>query len=92
MLSYNADNFHFAAVTAIQVDQVKLNVLATKNNTSSYQTMVSQAQTDIGNAQTALNQVGSSKYQGNQSNDVWNNIKAASDLIHHLQQIVNHKH
>jgi len=86
------DNFHFAAATAIQADQAKLNVLATKNSTSSYQTLVSQAQTDIGNAQTALNQVGSNKYQGNQSSDVWNNIKAATDVIHHLQQIVNHKH
>ena len=86
------DNFHFAAATAIQIDQAKLNVLATKNSTSSYQGLVSQAQTDIGNAQTALNQVGSNKYQGNQSSDVWNNIKAAADVIHQLQQIVNHKH
>ena len=86
------DNFHFAAATAIQADQAKLNVLATKNSTSSYQGLVSQAQTDIGNAQTALNQVGSNKYQGNQSSDVWNNIKAAADVIHQLQQIVNHKH
>lgn len=86
------DNFHFAAATAIQVDQAKLNVLATKNSTSSYQELVSQAQIDIGNAQTALNQVGSNKYQGNQSSDVWNNIKATADVIHQLQQIVNHKH
>lgn len=87
-----SDNFHFAAATAIQADQAKLNLLATKNSTTSYQGLVIQAQTDIGNAQTALNQVGSNKYQGNQSSDVWNNIKAAADVIHQLQQIVNHKH
>lgn len=87
-----SDNFHFAAATAIQADQAKLNLLATKNSTTSYQGLVIQAQTDIGNAQTALNQVGSNKYQGNQSSDIWNNIKAAADVIHQLQQIVNHKH
>ena len=86
-----ANNFHFAANTAIQADQVKLNVLAGKNTTSSYQGLVGQAQTDINNAQTALNQVGTSQYQGTQSSTVWSDIKAASDLIHQLQ-IVNHKH
>ncbi len=87
-----SNNFHFAAATAIQVDQAKLNVLETKNSTSSYQALANQAQTDINNAQTALNQVGSNKYSGTQSSDVWNNIKAAADLIHELQQTVNHKH
>ncbi|MHB8602999.1 MAG: hypothetical protein ACYC6W_02175 [Nitrosotalea sp.] len=87
-----ADNFHFAAATAIQVNQAKLNVLAGKNSTTSYQALASQAQTDITNAQTALNQVGSDKYRGTQSSDVWNNIKAAADVIHQLQQIINHKH
>ncbi len=87
-----ADNFHFAAATAIQVNQAKLNVLATKNSTATYQTLASQAQTDLNNAQTALSQVGSNKYQGTQSSDVWNNIKAAADVIHQLQQIINHKH
>ncbi len=86
------NNFHFAAKTAIDADQAKLNVLAAKNSTSSFQALVSQAQTDINNAQTALNQVGSNQYQGTQSSDVWTNIKAAADLIHQLQQIVNHKH
>ena len=85
-------NFHFAAATAIQVDQAKLNVLAAKNNTASYQTLVGQAQADLDNANTALNQVGSNKYQGTQSSDVWNDIKAAADLIHQLQQLINHKH
>lgn len=86
------NNFHFAAKTAIEVDQAKLSVLASKNSTSSYQALVSQAQTDLSNAQTALDQVGSSKYQGTQSSDVWNSIKAAVDIIHQIQQIVNHKH
>jgi hypothetical protein len=87
-----SENFHFAAASAIQVDQARLNVLAVKNSTMSYQTLVNQAQTDLGNAQTALNQVGSNKYQGTQSNDIWNDIKAAADVIHQLQQIANHKH
>jgi hypothetical protein len=86
------NNFHFAANTAIQADQAKLNVLAGKNTTSSYQGLVGQAQTDINNAQTALNQVGANQYQETQSSTVWGDIKAASDLIHQLQQIVNHKH
>lgn len=85
------NNFHFAANTAIQADQAKLNVLATKNSTSSYQGLVSQAQTDLNNAQTALNQVGANQYQGTQSSIVWNDIKATADVIHQLQ-IVNHKH
>lgn len=86
------NNFHFAAITAIDADQGKLNLLAGKNSTASYQSLVSQAQTDLTNAQTALSQVGSNQYQGTQSSDVWNNIKAASDVIHQLQQMVNHKH
>jgi hypothetical protein len=87
-----SENFHFAAASAIQVDQARLNVLAVKNSTTSYQTLVHQAQTDLGNAQTALNQAGSNKYQGTQSSDIWNDIKAAADVIHHLQQIANPKH
>ena len=83
---------HFAANTAIQAQQAKLNLLATKNTTSTFQGLVSQAQTDLTNAQTALTQVGSSQYQGNQSSTVWNDIKAASDIIQQLQHIVNHKH
>ena len=93
---YNAcktpNNFHFAAITAIQANQAKLSLLASKNTTSSYQGLVSQAQADLAKAQTALNQVGSNQYQGTQSNDVWNNIKASVDVIHQLQQIINHKH
>ncbi|CUR52127.1 exported protein of unknown function [Nitrosotalea devaniterrae] len=87
-----SENFHFAAASAIQVDQARLNVLAVKNSTTSYQALVNQAQLDLGNAQTALNQVGSNKYQGTQSSDIWNDIKAAADVIHQLQQIANHKH
>lgn len=87
-----SENFHFAAASAIQVDQARLNVLAVKNSTTSYQALVNQAQLDFGNAQTALNQVGSNKYQGTQSSDIWNDIKAAADVIHQLQQIANHKH
>ncbi len=86
------NNFHFAAVTAIQATLAKLSLLATKNMTSTYQGLVSQAKTDLANAQTALNQVGSNQYQGTQSSTVWNNIKAAVDIVHQLQQIVNHKH
>ena len=83
---------HFAANTAIQAQQAKLNLLASKNTTSTFQGLVSQAQTDLTNAQTALTQVGSSQYQGGQSSTVWNNINAASDIIQQLQQIVNNKH
>jgi len=86
------DNFHFAANTVIQADQAKLNLLAGQNSTSSFQALVGQAQTDLTNAQTALNQVGSSQYQGAQSNTVWSDIKAAGEIIHQLQQIVNPKH
>lgn len=86
------NDFHFAAKVAIDADQAKLNLLSGKNNTASYQTLVNQAQTDLNNARTTLNQVGSNQYQGTQSSDVWNNIKAAVDIIHQLQQIVNHKH
>ena len=85
------NNFHFAAKTAIEVNQAKLNVLSVKNNTSSYQALVSQGQIDLTNAQNKLNDVGSNKYHGTQSSDVWNNIKAASDIIHHLQQIANRR-
>jgi len=87
-----ANNFHFAANAAIQADQAKLNALAGKNTTSTFQALVGQAQSDITNAQTALTQVGANQYQGTQSSAVWNNIKAAADVIHQLQQIVNHKH
>lgn len=85
------NNFHFAAKTTIETNQAKLNILATKNNTSSYQALVSQGQTDLTTAQNELNGVGSNKYRGTQSSDIWNNIKAASDIIHHLQQIINHR-
>jgi hypothetical protein len=87
----DSNNFHFAAKVAIDTTQTKLNRLAGMNTTSSYQALVSQAQTDINNAQTTLDQVNSNKYNGTQSNDVWNNIKAASDIIHQLQQIISHK-
>lgn len=87
-----ANNFHFAANAAIQADQAKLNALAGKNTTSTFQALVGQAQSDITNAQTALTQVGANQYQGTQSSTVWNDIKAAADVIHQLQQIVNHKH
>lgn len=60
--------------------------------TSSFQALIGQAQTDITNAQTALSQVGANPYQGMQSSTVWNDIKAAADIIHQLQQMVNHKH
>ena len=86
------NNFHFAANAAIQADQAKLNLLSGKNSTSSFQALVSQAQSDITNAQTALTQVGGNQYQETQSNTVWNDIKAAADVVHQLQQIVNHKH
>lgn len=86
------DNFHFAANTAIQADQAKLNLLAGQNSTASFQALVGQAQTDLTNAQTALTQVGANQYQGTQSNTVWSDIKAAGEIIHQLQQTVNHKH
>ncbi len=86
------DNFHFAANTAIQADQAKLNLLAGKNSASSFQSLVGQAQVDITNAQTALNQVGSNQYQGTQSSAIWSDIKAAGEVIHQLQEIINHKH
>ena len=85
------NDLHFAATTAIQANQAKLALLATKNTTSSYQELVSQGQADLTKAQTTLSQVGSSQYQGTQSSDVWNNIKAAVDVIHQLD-IINHKH
>ncbi|HXX06252.1 MAG TPA: hypothetical protein VEJ68_05460, partial [Candidatus Bathyarchaeia archaeon] len=71
--------------------QAKLNTLATKNSTSTFQSIVGQAQSDLNNAQTELGQVGSDKYQGNQSSTIWTNIKAATDLIHQLQLMANHK-
>ena len=87
----NSNDFHFAANTAIEADQAKLNLLASKNSTATYQSIVSQAQTDLNNAQTALSQVGSSQYQGNQSSTIWTDIKAADDLISQLQ-MMDHKH
>ena len=86
------NNFHFGAKMVIDASQAKLNLLATKNSTASYQALVAQAQTDLNNAQTALNQTGSDKYQGTQSNDVWSNIKAADGIIHQLAHIVGFKH
>jgi hypothetical protein len=83
---------HFAANAVIQVDQAKLNLLAGQNRTPSFQSIVGQAQVDITNAQTALNSVGSNQYTGIQSSTIWSNIKAAGEMIHQLQQIVNHKH
>jgi hypothetical protein len=82
------NNFHFAANAAIQADQAKLTLLSGKNSTSSFQALVGQAQSYIANAQTALTQVGDNQYQGTQSSTVWNDIKAAADIIHQLQQIV----
>ena len=86
------NNFHFAAKTVIDTDQARLNLLATKNSTSSYQAIVSQAQADLNNAQTTLGQVGTNQYQGTQSSDIWKNIKAAADQIQQLQHILDHKH
>jgi len=86
------DNFHFAANAVIQASQAKLNLLAGQNSTASFQALVGQARTDLTNAQTALTQVGGNQYQGTQSSTVWGDIKAAGEIIHQLQHIVNHKH
>lgn len=88
------NNYHFAAKTSIDAMQARLNLLTGLNSTSTYQSLVSQAQSDITNAQNALDQVGASKYNGTQSSDVWNDIKAASDIMHQLQQMSHkgHKH
>ena len=87
----NPSDFHFAAKVVIDTDQARLNLLASKNSTVTYQSLVAQTQADINNAQAALNVVGSSQYQGNQSSTVWGDLKAASDIMHQLQ-MANHKH
>ncbi len=87
----NGNNFHFAAKSAIAAQQAVLNLLQTNSNATQYSSQITQAQNDLNAAQSTLNTVGTGQYSGTQQSDVWNNIKAASSIIHQLWSELNHK-
>ena len=77
-------NFHFAAQTALNAEQSILDKIKSNPNSGQYSSQISQAQTDITNAQNILNTVDTSKYQGTQSTDVWNDLHDANSIIKQL--------
>lgn len=87
----NGTNFHFAANSAIAVKQAQLTKIQSRNGSSTYSTQIIQAQNDLGAAQSVLNTVGIGQYSGTQQSDVWNNIKAATDIIKQIWQELGHK-
>jgi len=87
----NGTNFHFAANSAIAVKQAQLTKIQSRNGSSAYSAQITQAQNDLNAAQSVLNTVGNGQYSGTQQSDVWNNIKAAADIIKQLWQELSHK-
>lgn len=77
-------NFHFAAQTALNTEQSILDSIKSNPNSGQYGSQIDQAQTDLTNAQNILNTVGTSKYQGTQSTDVWNDLHDANGIIKQL--------
>jgi len=77
-------NFHFAAQTALNAEQSILDKIKSNPNAGRYGTQIDQAQTDLTNAQNILTTVGTSKYQGTQSTDVWNDLHDANGIIKQL--------
>lgn len=84
-------NFHFAANSAIAVKQAQLTKIQSRNGSSTYGTQITQAQSDLNAAQSVLNTVGNGQYSGTQQSTVWNDIKAATDIINQLWHELNHK-
>lgn len=77
-------NFHFAAQTALAAEQAALNAIKSNLNSGQYSSQIDKAQTDLTNAQNLLTTVGTSKYQGTQQTDVWNNLHDANGIIKQL--------
>ena len=77
-------NFHFAAQTALNAEQSILDSIKSNPNSGQYSSQIDQAQTDLTNAQNILTTVGTSKYQGTQSTDVWNDLHDANGIIKQL--------
>jgi hypothetical protein len=77
-------NFHFAAQTALDAEQVALNKIKSNPNSGQYGSQIDQAQTDLTNAQNTLTTVGTSKYQGTQQTDVWHALHDSNSIIKQL--------
>ncbi|HKC78900.1 MAG TPA: hypothetical protein VKB83_02265 [Nitrosopumilaceae archaeon] len=77
-------NFHFAAQTALSAEQSVLDSIKSNPNSGQYRSKIDQAQTDLTNAQNILITVGTSKYQGTQQTDVWNDLHDSSGIIKQL--------
>jgi len=77
-------NFHFAAQTALNAEQSILDKIKSNPNAGRYGTQIDQAQTDLTNAQNILTTISTSKYQGTQSTDVWNDLHDANGIIKQL--------
>jgi hypothetical protein len=84
-------NFHFAANSALAVKQAQLTKIQSRNGSSAYSTQITQAQNDLNAAQSILNTIGNGQYSGTQQSTVWNNIKAATDIVNQLWHKFNHK-
>ena len=85
-------NFHFAAQNVLYSEQSLLGVIKSSPNSGQYGSQIEHAQTDLTNAQNILTIVGTSKYQGTQQTDVWNDLHDANGIIKQLWgEIDGHK-
>ncbi len=87
----NGTNFHFAAKSAVAIQQSMLNRIQTLPNATNFSSQITQAQNDLNGAQSILDTVGTGKYTGKQATDVWNFIKDATHVIHQLGKELGHK-
>jgi len=84
-------NFHFQAKWEIAKLDIALARISSNANATQVQPKTTELQTDINNAKTALSSVGTQKYTDTQNKQVWDNIKAANQLVKEIAQTLGGK-